>query len=70
MNLREYIIELQEKNKELAKEVSRLTAELNEMALAKETVEKELSEVYLQKTALETKIKRSKKKNVEPEIEL
>lgn len=70
MNLREYIIELQEKNKELEKEVSRLTAELNEMALAKETVEKELSDVYLQKTALETKLKRSKKKNVESEIEL
>ena len=70
MNLREYIIELQEKNKELEKEVSRLTSALNEMSLAKETVEKELSEVYLQKTALETKLKRSKKKNVESEIEL
>ena len=66
MNVKQYIIELESKVKELEKEVSRLTSELNEMALAKETVEKELSEVYLQKTELENKQKRSRKKNVEP----
>lgn len=67
MNVKQYIIELESKVKGLEAEVSRLTAELNDMALAKETVEKELSEVYLQKTALETKLKRSRKKNIEPE---
>ena len=66
MNVKQYIISLEEKVKKLETEVLRLTAELNDMALAKETVEKELSEVYLQKTELENKQKRSRKKNVEP----
>ena len=66
MNVKQYIISLEEKVKTLEAEVTRLTAELNDMALAKETVEKELSEVYLKKTELENKQKRSRKKNVEP----
>ena len=67
MNVKQYIIELESKVKGLEAEVSRLTSALNEMSLAKETVEKELSEVYLQKTALETKLKRSRRKNTDPE---
>ena len=67
MNVKQYIIELEEKNKKLEAEVSRLTIALNDMASAKQTVEKQLSEVYLQKTALESRLKRtSRKKNVEP----
>lgn len=66
MNVKQYIIELASKIKELEAEVSRLNSELNDMTLAKATVEKELATVYCQKTELENKLKRSRKKNVEP----
>lgn len=73
MTVRELIRDLEQKNKTLENEVSRLKIELEDMMMAKAQVERELSEAYLQKTELEQelntmKAKKSRKKPVEPEI--